>query len=116
MFKLWRILPILLLTLAFAAFRPAIQAQADPTAMSGQTREEKIAQGELIKVDTDHMTLTIKNVAGDEIEFHYNSDTKVEGSTNGVQGLSTQTGTRLTIHYKEQSEDDKLATKIEIVK
>ena len=115
MSKLWRVLPILLLVLAFAAAPTVVQAQPVRTAVSGQSQDEKQAQGELLKVDTEAMTLTIKNAGGEEIEFHYNADTKVEGTSNGIQGLSTQTGTRVVIRYKEQS-DSKLATRIEIVK
>ncbi len=115
MSKLWRVLPILLLVLAFAATPPVVQAQPNRTVVSRQASDEKLAQGELLKVDTEAMTLTIKNTEGSDIQFQYNSDTKVEGTTNGIQGLSTKTGTRVVIHYKEQS-DRKLATRIEIAK
>ncbi len=115
MSKLWRVLPIVLLVLAFAATPTVVRAEADRTAVFGQSNDEKQAQGELLKVDTEAMSLTIKNAGGEEIEFRYNADTKVEGTSNGIQGLSTQTGTRVVIHYKEQS-DNKLATRIEIVK
>jgi len=111
----WKILSIFLLTLAVVVMPAGLQAQPDRPAVSAQSTNDKVAQGELVKVDTDAQTLTIRNATGEEIEFQYNADTKVEGSTSGVQGLSTKTGTRLMIHYKEQT-DSKLATRVEIVK
>ncbi len=115
MFKFWRFLPIVVLALAFAAIPAASQAQGTSPGMSGQSTEDKMAQGELVRVDTENHTLAIKNAEGNEIEFQYNSETKVVGVSDGVQGLSTRTGTRLMVHYQEQA-NQKLATKIEIVK
>ncbi len=115
MFRIWRSLPIVVLALAFAAIPAASQAQTSPPGMFGQSTEDKMAQGELVRVDTENHTLAIKSAEGNEVEFQYNSETKVVGVSNGVQGLSTKTGTRLMVHYQEQA-GQKLATKIEIVK
>jgi hypothetical protein len=60
------------------------------------------------------MMLTIKLENGDSVQFQYNSDTKEEGSQNGIQGLSTDTGTQVSVQYKEQS-GKKVATRIEIL-
>jgi opacity protein-like surface antigen len=110
--------PVLLLAVVFAATL-AVAAQPDlsiaGTQASTQSASEKLARGELMKVDTENMTLTIKDKSGTEWVFQYNDATKVEGSSNGIQGLSTETGTQLAIHYVEKS-DQKVATKIEIVK
>ena len=115
MSKLWRPFPILLLALAIVAVAAATPVLTAASVTQDQSSKEKMIRGELVKVDTEHMTLTIKDPSGTEIEFQYNTDTKVEGSTNGVQGLSTQTGTHLAVHYVEQT-DQKLATRIEITK
>ena len=114
--NLCRTLPVLLLALTFAAAAAALPARSYAAQMSGQSSSEKIARGELVKVDTENMTLTVKDQDEKELEFSYDSDTKVEGSTGGVQGLSTKTGTRLTIHYKEPSEGKMLAVRIVIDK
>jgi hypothetical protein len=73
------------------------------------------AKGELIKVDTSEQTFTIKEENGTEVQFRYNSSTEVEGSSEGVQGLSSETGTRVTVYYKEHS-GQKIASRIEIQK
>ncbi len=111
----WKILSIVMLTLALVVMPAGLQAQPNRPAAPAQSTNDKVAQGELVKVDIDAQTLTIRNATGEEIEFQYNADTKVEGSTSGVQGLSTKTGTRLMVHYKEQT-DSKLAIRVEIVK
>ncbi len=120
MTRFFRALPFVLLAIAFAAMPPAAAAQANPTGISGQSTEDKTVRGELLKVDMDNLTLTIKNADGDEVEFVYTSDLKVEGIENGVEGLSTKTGTKLIVHYKMQTDEEQnqkmVATKIEIAK
>lgn len=115
MCKLLRTLPIIVLALAITAIPWIAQAQSNPPTRSVQSAEEKTAQGELIKVDSENHTLVIRGAENSEMEFHYNSETKVVGVTNGVQGLSTKTGSRLMVQYKEEI-GEKLATKIEILK
>ena len=113
--KLWKVLPIFLLTLTFAAAARAIPAQSDQGTELGQASQQRAVQGELVKVDTDNQTLIIKQENGEEMQFQYNSNTKVIGRENGVQGLSGDTDTRLTVHYMEVSWG-KIATTIEINK
>ncbi len=83
--------------------------------LAAQESEAKSAEGELVKVDLDNHTLTIKLENGDEMQFLFNSDTAVEGRDNGVQGLTSDAGTRLTITYKDDA-GKKIATKITIKK
>ena len=105
----------LLLTLTVAASICLIPAQSAPRMGDEQASSELVARGELLKVDTTGQTFTIKQPNNEEMQFQYNSSTKVEGSQNGVQGLSSETGTRVTVHYREQS-GQRLATRIEIIK
>jgi hypothetical protein len=49
------------------------------------------------------------------MQLQYDANTKVEGKDGGVQGLASETGTRVTIHYKEDS-GKMHATRIEIRK
>ena len=74
-----------------------------------------VARGELLKVDAASQTFTIRQANDEEMQFKYDSNTKVEGSQNGVQGLSSETGTSVTVHYREQS-GQKIATRIEVIK
>ena len=52
----------------------------------------KMARGELVKVDTDSQTFTIKQDNGEQAQFQYTADTKVEGAQTSMQGLATDTG------------------------
>ena len=108
-------LSFLLLALTVGALSFSIPAQSAPRMGDEQASSEMVAQGELLKVDTTSQTFTIKQVNDEEMQFQYDSSTKVEGSQNGVQGLSSATGTRVTVYYKEQS-GQKIATRIEIIK
>jgi hypothetical protein len=74
-----------------------------------------VATGDLQSVDTTTQTFTIKDSRGEQVQFRYDSSTQVEGSSEGVQGLSSQTGTRVTVHYQEKS-GEKMATRIVINK
>ncbi len=110
-----RALPILALALAFTALVPATPANAMSPALTAQSSSTTVVSGELLKVDTTSQTFTVKQSNGQDIEFQYNSDTKVEGSDSGVQGLASETGTRVTVHYKEES-GQRMATMIQINK
>lgn len=124
--KVWTAVSMGLLTLTFAVFICAPQGRAySPRAslqnpqeqqQEPQTAREQMARGELVSVDADNNMLTIKTSSGEQMQFAYDSDTKVEGSDSGVQGLSTQTGSQLMIHYREGDNGRKMATRIEIVK
>lgn len=120
--KVWTAFSMMLLTVTFAAFPCAVPGRADSTNVSPQTPQEQqmvreqIARGELVSVDTDNNTLTIRTANDQEMQFNYDSNTKVEGTENGVQGLSTQTGNQLVIHYREGDNGQKIATRIEVFK
>ncbi len=106
-------LGIFALTLLVAGFAGATAIQDTPA--PAQSAEAKTAQGELVKVDADNHMFTIKQENGEEMQFQYDATTEVQGSQTSVQGLATQTGTRVTVQYTE-SADKKLARRIEIQK
>ena len=108
-------LSFLLLALTAGALSFSIPAQSAPRMGDEQASSEMVARGELVKVDATSQTFTIKQAGDEQVQFQYTASTKVEGSQNGVQGLSSETGTSVTVHYREQS-GHKIATKIEIVK
>ena len=111
--RILRILPLFLLILSFAAAASAMQSE--PQTTPAQTTEKQSVGGELVKVDAANQTLTVKQENGEEVQFQYDSNTKVEGSQNGVQGLSSETGARVTVQYAEGS-GKRMATVIEINK
>ena len=74
---------------------------------------EKSASGELLRVDSNAKTFTIKSDEGKEMDFHYSDQTVVVGGEKGVQGLSSQTGSKLEVSYTE-AEGKLQAVRIEI--
>jgi hypothetical protein len=55
-----------------------------------------------VKVDSDAKMITIKNAEGAELQFAFNDKTQVIGAQDGVAGLATKTGTKVTIEYTEE--------------
>ncbi len=115
--NLWKVISMLLLAAAITTIGASVpaQAQSPQRAMHSSSQSELSTQGQLDKVDTTKQTFTVKTADDQVIEFHYTSDTKVEGSASGIQGLSSETGTRVSVYYKEES-GKRLATRIEINK
>ncbi len=108
--NVWKAFPLVLLALAFAAGTRAIPSLS----ASVQSPESKSLMGELVKVDLENKTFTIKS-DDDEIMFQYDQELKVEGRENGIQGLATETGIQITVYYTEE-DGKRLASKIEIKK
>jgi hypothetical protein len=81
---------------------------AEPRADKAQT-----AKGELVKVDADAKTITIKGADGVETEFAYTATTEVPGARDGVAGLATKSGSKVTVHFTSDM-GKKTATKIEV--
>ena len=71
------------------------------------------AKGELVKVDADAKTITIKGADGVETEFAYSATTEVKGGAEGVAGLATKSGSKVTVHFTTDM-GKKTATKIEV--
>lgn len=98
--KLFAIVAASALTLgasqAMAFQQAAPPAQEQPAARASQ------AQGELVKVDADAKMITIKNAEGAELQFAFTDKTEVIGSQDGVAGLATKAGTKVTVEYTEE--------------
>ena len=76
---------------------------------------EKTFQGQLMKVDANAKTISVKGAGDAEMLFQYNDRTQVVGPQKDIQGLATQTGEQLRVTYREAGPDSHIATKIEIV-
>ena len=82
-----------------------------PVLAQGQEKAS-IVQGELLKVDPASKTLWVKTAEG-EMEFRYNDQTQISGSEGGAEGLATQSGAQVKVHFDAAS---KTATRIEVGK
>src|SRR2546425_6524388 len=88
------------------------QEKAAPEKAAPQA--EKTFQGQLMKVDANAKTISVKGAGDAEMLFQYNDRTQVVGQKD-IQGLATETGTQLRVTYREAGPDSHMATKIEIV-
>jgi hypothetical protein len=71
------------------------------------------AKGELVKVDAVAKKITIKGADGVETDFAYTDATEVAGGREGVAGLATKSGSKVTVHFTNDM-GTKTATKIEV--
>jgi hypothetical protein len=88
---------------------------ATAPAQAGESRSARAEKstGELVKVDAVAKKLTIKGADGIETDFAYSDATEVAGGQDGVAGLATKAGTKVTVHFKSDM-GTKTATKIEV--
>jgi hypothetical protein len=77
--------------LALPSLALAQQEQQEP--------EVQNFQGVLLSVDTEERTLTIQDSDERLMTFAYNDETEVVGSEDGVQGLSSESGTPVRASY-----------------
>ena len=79
-------------------------------------QESMSVEGELLSVDTDAMTFTIRASDATEHSFAYTVETQVTGAQEGAAGLSTVTGQQVVIAYVPSTQEGgaALATKIEV--
>ena len=81
-------------------------------ALAQEQEKASIVQGELSKVDPASKTLWVKTAEG-EMEFRYNDQTQISGAEGGAEGLATQSGAPVKVHFDAAS---KTATRIEVGK
>jgi hypothetical protein len=78
------------------------QAQQAPAAAT--------AQGEIVSVDVTAKTLVLKPATGQNMEFSYTDQTKINGA-NSTAGLATMEGSQATVKYTTK---DRVQTATEI--
>ena len=79
--------------------------------VSTSAREDNIAQGQLLRVDTNARKIVIQTEQGSRMQCTFNGETRVTGSSGSITSLPAMS--RLTVHYaKDQMEF--VATEIEV--
>ena len=91
---------------------PALAQQPPASAPPQDSAQSMSARGELVKVDSDAKTITIKAADGEQV-FAYNDRTEVVGAREGVAGLAGKAGAQVTVHFTSEK-GTKTATKIEV--
>ncbi len=92
-------------------------AAAQEPAPPPQEAAQEAAQftGELIAVDPETSTLTVRNADGTEKEFRYHESTEIVGAEDGAAGLATMSGATVTVHYAAGADaHGTTATRIEV--
>lgn len=90
------------------------QIQPAPQAdMRSDVAEPKTATGQLVRVDNDAMTIVIKGADDQEQSFRYTDNTKVVGAQEQISGLSTKTGSLVTVHFTQGAGETRIATKVQ---
>ena len=113
-----------LMALAFAAFvagpataqdpAPAAPPQAAPAQEKAQDKAKtQTATGELVKVDSEKMTLSVRQADGAELTISYNAQTEISGEQKNAQGLAAAEGSKVVVTYTA-TDTAKTATKIEV--
>jgi|RhiMetdeSRZDD1v2_1073273.scaffolds.fasta_scaffold04880_11 hypothetical protein len=109
---------VLLLMYTLACGQTKQSSSETPSSATQRERAEqspiaitKVAEGELTKVDPITKTLSIKTSQGQEMGFRYNDQTQIGDAEGRVEGLATQSGTTVRVHFDLLT---RMATKIEI--
>ena len=93
------------------AERPA--QQPDHAQPDRSTQQSASAAGQLVKVDPDAKTLSIRTATGSDMMFRYNDQTVVTGGEKSVAGLATMSGAQVTVSYRAEGANN-IATRIEV--
>jgi hypothetical protein len=88
-------------------------APAAPMPTDSPSAKSQTVKGELVSVDDVAKSITIKDDKGAEQKFTYDDKTDVSGAREGVAGLATRAGSKVTVKFTDGAAG-KLATKIEV--
>jgi len=105
-----------LFVLLLVSFVPGGFAQDQQTPHqhdSQQMSQDQSISGELKSVDPDAKQITITTADGSDVQFVYNDQTQCTGAQDTVEGLSANSGSKLTVYYRDENQQ-KVATRIEV--
>lgn len=97
--------------------RPQDQSpRVDTSTHDHKAADDNMATGELVKVDSDLMEITIKSADDQQHTFRYADSTKVVGAEEQVSGLATRQGQLVTVYFTQGAGDSRIATKVKFDK
>ena len=91
------------LTLCLAVATPALAQQQNDQGRQQQAQVE-VAEGELLEVDPDTRTISVRVPGGGELEFNYTNETVITGSDEQTQGLATIEGAHVRVFFTRSDE------------
>jgi hypothetical protein len=89
---------------AAGAYTPAFAQEKPQTQPQQKQQQQKVTSpvmGDLVSVDTDARTITVRAQGGQTLQFSYTDKTEVSGAQKTVQGLATMKDARVTVHFTE---------------
>lgn len=93
-------------------FTPALASQEQQPRQPQARAQAQSIEGQLVSVDAEAKTLTIKPADGAELKIAYNDSTEISGAKDAA-GLATMREGRVTVHFTEDAQTKaKLATRI----
>lgn len=95
------------------AQEPAPAPAAPPQEAPQDAAQVQTVSGELVKVDSEKKTLSVRMADGAEWTIAFNDQTEISGDKKGEQGLATAEGAKVIVHYTTSGET-KTATKVEV--
>jgi len=105
-----------LLTLLFVAPAFALGTQSNTQSGSMGTNDDQTElsmTGSLKSVNPDAKTIVVTSSTGTDTEFSYDDSTTIIGAQSTIEGLSTSSGSQVTVYYKDDN-GKKKATRIEV--
>ena len=106
----------LCVVLAAQQQQPGQQQPGQQQPSPGQTQQqESIARGELLSVNVDAKTLSVRTAEKTEMQFTYDDRTQVTGAKEGAAGLASMKGSQVTVHFTRSGQSN-LASKIEVTR
>lgn len=107
-----RILGIALVVGALVPWTPLASHAGQAATPAQAAQATSTAQGELLDVDSKASTVAVKTSAGN-MEFRYDSQTRITGAHSGAAGLATMTGAEVTVQYRKEGSTN-FATSIDV--
>jgi hypothetical protein len=92
---------------------PSVQPAQTPAQPPAATQLRSPVEGDLVSVDTDAKSITIKPATGANLVIAYTDTTEISGATKDAAGLATMKDARVTVHFSENAQTKaKTATRI----
>lgn len=96
--------------LCLAAAAPALSQQQNDQGRQ-QHGQVEVVEGELLEVDPDSRTISVRAPGGGELQFTYTNETVITGADEQSQGIATIEGAHVRVFFT-RSEDAYTATRV----
>lgn len=91
------------LALCLAAESPA-RAQQPSEQGRAQQAQVEVVEGELLEVDPDTRTISVRAPGGGELQFTYTNETVITGADEQTQGIATIEGAHVRVYFTRSDE------------